>query len=458
MAPEKMLRPKIGSVGEGRTSAAWVALGMVMAAWCMVSLTWDGSYYVYCTLQYQRMMIPHHRWINELLLWPGLALSGLYENPAWFARLYGAMFYGVMLTSFVLGMGMLRGKLAPMRHWLVALVLFVPLPGIMCPCSEAFTALFLFALLMAAIWARLCRWTMLPGAVATWLLWGTHPSAALLYGGAAICAGWIALHSTEKVRVKMTLSAGALTICAVAKFLDVIFHASSYEKTQFDPVKLINELLHVSVSTPWLVLPVLMWLLIKTGPTREILGTTASPPKIKMAFVILKLIAIIWMASPLLWSAALNYRKLGAMVAILFALAGTREVIALQNRPGLDGIILDLRAGWLVRLSKIFCLALTLGSLSWTWLCSKLESSFYQSNHVWVMSKEVPTLKQTSLDHWSATTTAYVLQGREPRHVFLGNGTKITPDGVELFSDEVLDFKDGWFHFHELRKMLSRTP
>ena len=424
---------------EGLRIFGWAALGAFAASWFMVALTWDGSYSVFCTLQYQRQMTPHNRWINNILEWPGLRLSRLYDDPAWCARLYGAMSYGIVLASLAVALLVLRGRLARMRKWGVALALMVPMPGILCPCSETIPAAAMFAALMTFVWAG--RWWAVPFIAATvWMLWGTHPLATVLFGGAALSSAWMWWQGPARERVLPGIIAVALAVCSVARFIMLLTQGTDYEHSQISAWLLLNEFVHAFIASPWLAVPVAFWLLTSVN-ARE------SAPRRRRAMLGMFVVTAVFSLCPVLWNGELDYRKFGAFVATLFAIAGTRELV--QPRSVMDDAHLPLR------FAQVFACALLVGTFSWTRLCSKLLNTMTQSGKTWIAPEDAPYLKHTTLDHWGATPAAIVLQQtKHPTHGYLCPGSKVRDGGVEMFPVELLELKKAWFDLSALKQGL----
>ena len=130
------------------------AIAYLIAARCLVALTWDGSGYLFNSLQDGAPYISHYRFSNYPLLW-ALVEAGRWTSDA---RLLG-MLYGVLLAvtpmaALVLSLSFLRGqRLEPLRIWPVIGILLGTLPGEICLMSEASLAVQAFWPILAFFFA-----------------------------------------------------------------------------------------------------------------------------------------------------------------------------------------------------------------------------------------------------------------------------------------------------------------
>jgi hypothetical protein len=158
---------------------------------------------------------------------------------------------------------------------------------------------------------------------------------------------------------------------------------------------------------------------------------------------------------PVLWNGELDYRKFGAFVAVVFALAGTQALVRGRAGPPGDKTAARDDAVLTVRFAQVYACALLVGTFSWVRLCSRFLTAMDRSPVAWVDSAEVPWLRHTALDHWGATPTSLVLQQtKEPKHGYLCPGSRVRNGGVEMFPAEWLELNDAWFKLAPLRPAL----
>ncbi len=432
-------------------SSGWSALcvwllalaGLGIASVCLVSLTWDGGYYVYCTLQTGSAMIPHNRWINHALLWPVEALAHL-ETARPAIMVHGLFCYAPVLLALGYGLITLRGRLEPLRLPFCAAVLMGLLPMLMCPTSEVTAAYAGFCLLLAGVWSgcRAVHWPLLAAAV-LWM-WGSHPVSAPLFGMLGLGAAFPAWKGKEKLRPIIT---GAIfLLLAAGKMADTMVHASDYEKEQFDLMQWLLPIAHVIACSPWWVIP-LSWLWIRFTGRND----TKHRRKAAVVLVLLFVVGIVWHSVPILWGGVINYRKFAMFTGAFFTAWGTWEAARLAREPAAMTVP---QRRVLMGLAMVFAVSMLAGSLCWTRMLGSVTSWLEADGRPLQKTGDFPNLKWGALDHWSATPTFLVLEGREPRHVFIGQGTRWTGNAVEIFPGEPLPLEDDWFQFGKLREAL----
>lgn len=421
--------------------------GVAAASACMVSLTWDGGYYIYNTLQTGSAMIPHHRWINHVLLWPIESLAHL-ESARPAIMLHGLFCYVPVLLALGYGLVALRGKLEPIRVPFCAALLMGLLPMLMCPTSEVTPAYAGFCLLLAGAWSgcHVVHWPLLVAAI-VWM-WGSHPASAPLFGlvgAAAIFPAW----KGEK-KLRPILTGTFFILLAVGKTVDTFIYASDYEKEQFDLAHWLLPMAHVLVCSAWWVIPLSFF--YAGAASRE---DATGRKRARLFFGLMLLVGVVTMSIPILWGGTINYRKFAIATGTFFTAWGTWVAFrtASQAEPATAS---PPQRRTMLGLGVVFAISMLCGSLCWMRMLHGVTTKLDSTPHPLQTAEAFPSLKWAALDHWSATPTFLVLQGREPSHVFVAAGGKWTGQAVEIFAGEPLPLEDGWFQFGKLRAALDQ--
>lgn len=404
---------------------ALIAAAHVVAAVCRVGWTWDGSFLFFRILEDGVLPVPHDRWANippmATLAWA----SRWIDDIDTLAAIYGASYLVLGTLAFATSIAMLRGPLARMRPWIAVGVLFVPLPGAMCPTMEVTPCLQLVWPLVAWTWAGYPMAFAPIIAALTLMLWGLHPLAAPLLVLVAASA-WHARPKAHKQRiVAWTLSTIAAARCWVAAT-----SLDAYEREQLQLWKILEELGSVTFLAPVAVVVVVMaW---AAHAARRHGGITRAPVSQHMhVWLIAFAIGVWFMHEPAYWSGGFNYRKFGVVaVAPMMWLAARDAAVTQPVVRRTDGALL-----WMPCVA--YAGLLTLGSLGWHAELTRLGKLGASTGSRIVDGRRVPGIVGSPLYHWSGTVTSILVQGRRPSWVLLSHGVVLDDVGIRLWTSEV---------------------
>ena len=391
-----------------KAAPAWLvwsvaAAAFVLAAFCLASLTWDGSYCLLQTLQDGAPFIPHRRWFHAVVLEPLLWARPLARHPLDLAVLHGLLYAAVPLASLAVALRMLRGKDAPLRYWALLGMLLVPLPGQMVMVAEVSPAMQLGWVCLAFVW-RGCppRWAWV-AALSVLAIWGLHPIGAALFAGAAATALSLGCAAKDRAsRRRLGIWTALFGLAALAKAADVALFASAYEKANLHATAWMAECHSGLLRTPALLLL----------PVLADAGLRPSPRVSKMLWGAAFAVGIAFSIPPEGWAGSLCYRKFGIVFTLPVALLAGIEALRHQN-----GHALPHRS--LLRPALLFAVVMAGMSLSWRALWKPLPDRLAAHPGSVVPASELipPGLGGNALQHWSLTSLSLLLQGWAPEKV-----------------------------------------
>lgn len=424
-----MVRPS-GRIAPRRAPDGWTAalcivvvtIAYATAACCRFGWTWDGSFLFFRIVEDHVLPIPHGRWTNAVPMQALVWTTSLTDDVDMLGIAYGLYYAAFGVAAFACGMLVLRDDMTRMRIWVVLGVLFVPLPGIMCPTMEVTPCLQLVWPLLAWIWAGHPRRWLLPMVVLSLALFGLHPVAAPLLVTIAAVAWW----HRRRVPGSATVAWG-YSLLAAARVAWTAWALDGYERAQFDGQRIVEELLAVLFLAPVAIVCVLVvWAALAVAHGRE-LDRDAAYPYVWAAV----LLAGVWFFhDSRWWSGSFNYRKFGivpAVVVIAMAALGARRLAAAPTRDALALVVPCL----------VFASLLTLAGWSWNRELTALRTSGDASGSRIIEPAAVTNLVQTPLYHWSGTVTSILVQGHRPRWVLRAYGVSVASEGIRLWSSEV---------------------
>ena len=419
---------------------AWslAAAGFVLAAFCLASLTWDGSYYLLRSLQDGVPMVPHRRWVNWALLQPVLWARPVANAPVELAVIHGLMCSLLPLWSLAACLLMLRGEYARLRFWAVLGILLAPLPGQILLVGEVTPTLQLGWVCLAFAW-RGCppRWA-LAIAFAAFAMWGLHPVAAPLFFYAAATSASLGFAVREPhTRRRFWTWAALFGLAGLAKAAETLLLASEYERANLHGAAWISECATGLLLTPLAALiPVLIEAVCSFGDSLRA-ETTPVPPSRRSTLLwgAAFALGIAYTVYPGGWTGALCYRKFGILFATPLVLLGGAEAWR-RWRGGVSGS-LPARSLW--RPALLFALMMGGMSFSWKFLCDSLREHLAAHRGPVQMQAELPQIeRESALNHWSTTSLSLILQGWNPGKVHVwdrarqqaNNRLRICPEGA----------------------------
>lgn len=440
-----------------KPASAWAVWGIaaaafLLAAFCLASLSFDGSYYLLRTLQ-EGPMVPHRRWLNHLLLAPVLWARPLAGSPAGLAVWHGLSCAVVPLLSLAACLGILRGRLAPLRLWAVLGILIAPLPGQIVLVGEVTPALQAGWVGLAFVWAG-CPWRWAPAAVlAGAAAWGLHPVAVPMALLAAATAALLATTATGSDRWRFLGWAALFALMAAGKSAETALLATPYERANLHGAAWRAEAIIGLTMTPFLaILPVLAQTALAFLARWRNRPLPRDASRVLWAVAFLAGLAL--SLHPLGWTGGLCYRKFGIVVAAFFALMAGAEAWRLCRAPEES----PWGAGRSILLpALLFAVILGGMSLSWRGLCRSFAEKLNASpGKVQTPGLLSPVERDSALNHWSTTSLSLLLQGWSPTKVYVWDAAQQqTAHGLQICPGDAFNWTDGTLKLGRLTRLES---
>jgi hypothetical protein len=415
----------------------------LLAAWCLVALAWDGSGYLFNSVQAGTAIVPHHRFSNLPMMMALVAASHHVTDPLWLGVGYGLLLALTPVLSLAACLTLLRGPgLTELRVWPVLGILLGTLPGEICLMSEASLAVQAFwplaAFAAAGLPKRGVGWMI----VLVPYLFFLHPTAAVMFGiASALCLG-LALWQRERFRIGVAW-AGGFAVLAAIRLAYSILTASSYERGELGWRPNYDAFMGAIVGWPiglllGLYIAALACLACGLGrfdgrrAGRWLVGAGAG----------IALIGWWWAIEPERWNGALSYRRFVLLCAMPLVGMAALHWAALRRRAAGSAS----RLPWApVFFTLVFCGVYAVQS--WTWRCDikRFQAALRDAPGPFITAAELPWLRHTALDHWSASMLSILAQGRQPRTVFTLKAANIQGRNILLYPNGWLHCEDGWF-------------
>jgi hypothetical protein len=436
------------------------AFGYAVAAWELAALSWDGSWYLFRSLQDRVPFIPHWRYGTYPVLWLLVQAAKMGPGPRMLGAGYGLLLALYPLGSLALSWHFLRGeKYAPLRIWPALGILLTPLPGQLCLISEGMLA----AQLMWPVLAILATgprgfagraWLVCLAACLCFL----HPTAALIFALAAVVSGWQAWTRTE-AKTEAWIWAGVFGALTIGELVLTNLTLSDYERGQMTRAQIVEQLRMSVLGFPLLLL-VLVYLLggivllAQTGAVRRWLTPRAGRWLAGLLCAALLWGGLRWAANPAKWRGLLDYRRFVLPAALPLVAMGYwhyRRLTRTQTAPEHRAAALPL--AWV---AAVFCAVLILQSMMWGNLIARFGRALGRrpAQERFVTPDELAFTQGTNLGHWTACPLSILLQGRHPRTVFVLRAQDIDAQSIRVDPWDRMALKNGWFELQPL----SRTP
>ena len=441
---------KRSTIGGDVAAAGLLAVGgYAVAAFKLAAVSWDGSWYLFRSLQDQTPFIPHCRYGTYPILWLVVMASHIIPDPQTLGAGYGLLLALFPLGSLALSWYFLRGERdSPLRIWPALGILLTPLPGQFCLMSEATPAAQLLWPMLAILvtgphgWAGRV-WLIVLSAFLGFL----HPTAALIFALAAGVSGWQA-RSRPGAGREHWIWAGIFGALSVGELILTSFAVSYYERSQMSMAQVWEQLGTSVLGFPLLLL-ILVYLLGFIILAEA--GVTRRWPVLRSVRGVYALICVAmlwgglrWSAHPENWRGLLDYRRF--VLPAAFPL--TAMAFFHYRRLKRESLDLQIRASiplWWV--AAVCCVVLIMQAQAWGSLLEHFNGEIARRARYerFVMADELAFTRPTPLRHWSACPLSILLQGRHPQAVFVLRSDEIDSQGVQVNPWERILLTNGWF-------------
>ena len=467
--------------------ATWLTCGLLFAAAiaacaCGLPLVWDGAYQLAVGLVEQKPYFYQTRFHSWALWWPCIALSRVTGNLTALTFAFGLPFIAAPALSLWLSWRVVRKHRPELIVWAAFGVAAATLPGQVFVINDS-------------IWQQTMFWPVFLGALVPVSRRGT------------LALGALALFQLSHQAGILLLLAATLASLAAETPTPQAIHA---QLGKFVPLSVL--LLLAMAKAVWVAIPALSGSLHDSYAAQRMswdeLGTTfqdgvLGPPLYgllamwfaafspfaqsrtvrRLGFFAILAAGILWAwwaAEPARWAGANNYRRWVIPAALPFMLAtivATRR--ALEAPAAFSGGVTvtkpELQVAFSLTAPKprtdyyalapavaaVFLIVITLQSLGWQRLVTRLETDIAQDPHAVIPRDAVPWIARTPLDHWSTTALVALHEGKQPKKYFAfdAGSNAALHDGTTWIGDQrtiaASPGPAGWFDYRPLLEQFA---
>ena len=417
---------------------AAIGLACAVAAFAGLPLAWDGSSYLFETLDHQTFFAPHGRFINWMLQLPVLAVSQFTDATPALVVTFSLSYAAVPVAALVAAWLVVKDTCPALMVWPILSVGLATLPGQALFVSEA---LFVTQLLWAPLLAVLTRAPLhrLPGPVFAGLLTISHPFGLPVLAGLALTAA--VMRHWRWAALAVALTAVAATRLALTH---TSFESSSlsvdFARGQFDRAVAGIPLLIVGCAAA---LGLLLRPLERFGDARApVWNALIAAPLLVAAGA-----GIAWAVDTSTWRNALDYRTWALAAAAPFAGLAVIDAVS-RSRRRASWVHMRVSAG----VAAVFLAVVVTQSVAWATLRASVAREASERSGPCVDLASVRSAHGTPLEFWALPAYSLLVQGRTPQHVILADCDGWTdPSRLPLYPWADRHMDSGWFDLSALR-------
>ena len=465
--------------------AVWLTCGLLLAAAlvacaCGLPLVWDGAYQLAVSLVEQKPYFYQTRFHSWLLWWPCVALSRATGHLTALTFAFGLPFIAAPAVSLWLSWRVVRRERPELIIWAAFGVAVAGLPG------QAFV-------INDSIWQQTMFWPVFLGALVPVSRRGkfvlavlalfqfSHQAGVLLLLAATLASLATAAPSPKALLAQLEKFAlfSVLFLLAAAKAIWVAIPAlsgalhDSYASQQMSWDELSTTFLD-GVLGPPLFGMLAMWLAAFAPFARSRRVRRLGLAAILAAGVLWAW----WAAEPARWAGAINFRRWVVPAALPFMLAAIHAARRTWEMPvSFTGVVTVSKPEMQVAyrfpapkpnterytlvplLGLVFCLVITLQSLGWRRLVTRLQADIVRDPRIVIPRDAVPWVARTPMDHWSMTALVALHGGQRPGKYFAFNAdasAALRAGKIWLGDGHMISAAPGPAGFFDHRPLLER--
>jgi hypothetical protein len=403
------------------------AITLLLAAGAGGAMLWDGSYYLYCTLNAGHVCIPNNRWINLFLHYPALVLSDVSQNIHILRLVFGLTYALIPLGVLALSWWIVRKTAPSLFVWAAFGIGFGTLLLQLHFVSEAIISVQLTWPILLAQLVPGRRAVHLSVVILAVLLLVSHPFAIgsfILVGMTAVVVGW-RIRALRREKWVWGLIWIGLTILACVRLL---FASSAYEAERIS-LSVFQEGLGALRGLPGFALlsclSAAIWVFLSLREKivcQSNLEKWAREGQIA-GLMLTTIFLVMWASNPISWNSSFSYRVIAPIVSLpFFCLAGLDGILSLK-RVNQDSMM--KKWNWLLisqTISVSFALILCVQSWSWYRVQNQLAMIIAESPTPCISLREVADRfgeGQMPFQHWTITVYSILIQGAVPEKVIM---------------------------------------
>jgi hypothetical protein len=407
---------------------ALLGLAGTWACWCDLGVIWDGAYQFCFTLAEQRPYQYETRFHSAILWQPLLWLSWWCRDLRVLRFAFAFPFCLAPAFGFAASWWMVRREAPRLALWAVFGIAAATLPGQAFVINDTIFQLHVFwpvflGLMMPLNPAQRIAVILLS------LFQLSHQIGTVLCGASALSLLLIAHWTTLPVRRRYLWRSLAMACLCMAGIAKIFAFPDSYAAREFSWRA--ARICWQQGVAGW---PLFGWLLMAAGGVltfrvpRAAEGVQLRMHRLAIACVLAGgLLWVYWAGEPYRWAKALDYRRFAVpLSAPFFILAWMECRDAIHGRGTMDQD--GRRETMALVLGGVFIAVLGLQAAQWRQLQRRLTQEVGQRSSVVVPMATLPWIRNTPLDHWSATA------------LVIAHGTSdkllLDPSGLEVWNGE----------------------
>jgi hypothetical protein len=466
---------------------ALVAGALIIAAICGAALSWDGSYYLFQTLDKQTPFVPDGRSYYLLLNWPALAITHFTTDFSVVRSVFGLSYILVPLLSLGASWLIVRKAAPSLFIWPALAIGLGTLAGQFFLTGQGIQPAQLAWPILLATLLRLPGRPFLIALVFAALIFALHPIGIAIFALCALVAAVLGLRY-EADRMKMWSWAGGLVLLALVRFL--LANGDGSENWQLS-INAPTDLYHSALAGMPLVALLFTWsaapaifLLRRDSPlgnrafaqslqfyeaeNEELadIGRGALGLSVFLRFygyigiLVAGGILIAWASNSHSWSGEVDFNLWALVSSLPFALfaaaQGFQEEVGSPDTPprGLSAY----RLGAILLSGGVFLVVLCTQSFVFNNLTSNLRHAVSADTSGCIPIRAMSAFDNTPFAHWSISSFALLQQSREPRTLVLDAGScnaARTFGPIQLISWDSANVGAKWFNLAPARARLA---
>lgn len=425
--------------------------GILLAAGVLgMSMTYDGSYYLYASLTDGSPMVPNSREIHGLAERVPLLLSQFTRDPGLLQASFGVTYALITIAAVVAAWWVVKDRARHLFVWAALGILIAPLPGQLAFISDGAIVMQLaWTLWLVALLGVRPR-DLLAIIPFTVLIFISHPTGFVLFG---ITAG-LALFRRGVGWPTRLFWAGVWLVISAAAYLRFAAIATPYERQQLSLNVMFNEFFSsvfgyplLSLICAWMIgLLLLRPRLVARWPVFGRLPDVS--PRIPL--VGLTLFLAVWAVVFPRWTNVLGWRFYVIPMSFPFLVYAVLDLWLPTVRPTPSP-----RKNWVIRLGAVFALTLGIQAVLLFGLIQQLRTTLADSPTACIDTEhpDAGWIYWTTFNHWGIASLSMILQGTQPEKIILIHtlcADAPLETGVPIASWDVRRWDTGWFDMSRL--------